>query len=179
MGILKGSPGRVWSSAGLAVCTDGTVSAWQINPTLACIWSCSHILTVHSSPCLKAPLARDSLVPSWCSPVSSTPRNTLDFYAHHLHFLLFLCYRTVVAAFSLTPASHLTEVLECISVMYFHFNSCRLLPSDPHLLQCFLAVRLCLVWSLYTSSDLFHNVVGIQNMLEGQYLMSLLILCKV
>lgn len=113
--------------------------------------------------------ARDSLVPSWCSPVSSTPRNTLDFYAHHLHFLLFLCYRTVVAAFSLTPASHLTEVLECISVMYFHFTSCRLLPSDPHLLQCFLAVRLCLVWSLCTSSDSFHNVVGIQNMLEGQY----------
>lgn len=106
------------------------------------------------------------------SPVSSASRNTLDFNAHHLHFLLFICYRTVVAAFSLTPASHLTEVLECIFISTAG-GSC---PQIHIFAYCFLAVRLCLALSLYTSSDLSHALVGIQNMLKSQYL-SPLILC--
>lgn len=65
--------------------------------------------------------------------------------------------------------------LEYISIMYFHFNSWRLLPSVlQSFAYCFLAVRLCLAWILYTSSDLSHTVVGIQNVLKGP-----LILCQV
>lgn len=166
--------------AGLAVCTDGTVSVWHINLALVHIWSCNHILILPSSPCPWATTCWIFPCSIWVVLLCHLCPGTHWIFVH----TTYISFYSSATGLLLLPFPYLLPLADWSSRVYFYnvFSFQQLeatAPRSASFAYCFLAIRHCLAWSLYTSSDLSHTAVGIQNMLKGQYLMSPLILCQV